>query len=183
MEKNWYAVYTRPRWEKKVAELLLKKNLDHYCPLNRVLKQWADRKKIIYEPLFPSYVFVHLTDQEMTKARDTDGVINFVYWLSKPAVIREDEIDCIKDFLNDYSNVQLQRTTVLVNDNVRITKGPLMEYEGSVIAVKSRTVKVVLPSLGYMMVAEVPRTNVQVIVDKRSVKPDSARAAAQNFYQ
>ncbi|MFN5931691.1 MAG: transcription termination/antitermination NusG family protein, partial [Sphingobacteriales bacterium] len=78
-EKHWYAIYTRPRWEKKVNELLEKKGIQTYCPLNRVKRRWSDRTKIIYQPLIPSYVFVCITEAEKAKVRMTDGVVNFVY--------------------------------------------------------------------------------------------------------
>ncbi|MEO6221006.1 MAG: transcription termination/antitermination NusG family protein, partial [Ginsengibacter sp.] len=51
-EKTWYVVYTRPRWEKKIAENLLRLGIEHYCPLNKVTRQWSDRKKKVLEPLF-----------------------------------------------------------------------------------------------------------------------------------
>jgi transcription antitermination factor NusG len=162
-KSKWYAVYTRPRWEKKVAEMLTDKKIENYCPLNKVLRQWSDRKKIVLEPLFTSYVFVRTTEQLLAEVRKVSGVINLVYWLSKPAVIRDEEIECIKDFLSDHNNVKLEKHSVSVNDIVRITKGPLMEYEGNVIAVKSETVKIILPSLGYMMTAEVEKVNVKVV--------------------
>ena len=59
-EKKWFVVYTKSRCEKKVADLLTKKGIENYCPLNRVQKQWSDRKKIILAPLFTSYVFVRI---------------------------------------------------------------------------------------------------------------------------
>ncbi|HEX6432075.1 MAG TPA: transcription termination/antitermination NusG family protein, partial [Niastella sp.] len=62
--KRWYAVYTHAKWEKKVADLLTRKNIENYCPLNKVVRQWTDRKKIIYEPLFTSYVFPRITNKE-----------------------------------------------------------------------------------------------------------------------
>ena len=64
-ERNtfWYVVYTKPNWEKKVAELLEKKGIEQYCPLNKVQKQWHDRKKTVWEPLFKSYVFVRTDEQ------------------------------------------------------------------------------------------------------------------------
>src|ERR1700733_7578238 len=95
--KSWYAVHTRPRWEKKVAGLLAKKKLEFYCPLNKVQRQWSDRKKIVTEPLFSSYVFVHIDETEQVPVRVTDGVINFVYWLGKPAVVRNEEILAIPE--------------------------------------------------------------------------------------
>jgi transcription antitermination factor NusG len=161
--KNWYVVYTKPRWEKKVAKQLGQKKIEHYCPLNRVQRQWSDRKKIVYEPLFTSYVFVHLDESEMLPVRQVEGVMNFVYWLSKPAVIREEEITAIRRFLNEYENIRLEKAVVNVNDRVRITGGPLMERQGNVLEIRSKTVKVSLPSLGYNIVAEVPKTNIEII--------------------
>lgn len=162
-DAKWYAVYTRPRWEKKVAEILTDKKIENYCPLNKVIRQWSDRKKIVLEPLFTSYVFVRTPEKLLYEVRKVNGVVNLVYWLSKPAVIRDEEIDCIKIFLSEHKNIKLEKCSVNVNDTVRIIKGPLMEYEGNVIAVKRATVKISLPSLGYAMIAEVEKTNVEVI--------------------
>lgn len=162
-EKKWYAVYTKPRSEKKVADLLTKKGIENYCPLNRVKKQWSDRKKIIYLPLFTSYVFVHASLEEQLKVLQTDGILNFVYWLNKPAVIKNDEIDIIKRFLNEYSFIRLKKATVNINDKVRIVTGPLMEQEGQVISIKNKTIKIILPTLGYWMYAEIEAGNLNAI--------------------
>ena len=162
-EKKWYAVYTRSRCEKKVAELLTKKDIENYCPLNKVRKQWADRKKTVLEPLFTSYVFVKTSEKDHIQLKNTDGVINKVYWLGKPAVIRDVEIDMIQRFLGEYQNIKLEKTAVNLNDMVRIVSGPLVDHEGKVIEVKNKTVKIVLPSLGYMMSAEVETFKVEVI--------------------
>ena len=147
-KKQWYALYTRPRWEKKVADLLEKKKVEVYCPLNKVEKQWADRKKIVAEPLFTSYVFVHVTEQEHLSIRQTDGVLSFVYWLNKPAVIRNEEIDTIKKFLNEYDHVTVEKTQVNLNDRVRIINGPLMMWEGHVVEIRTNTVKITLAVVG-----------------------------------
>lgn len=167
-ETKWYAVYTRPRWEKKVAEILTDKKIENYCPLNKVVRQWSDRKKIVLEPLFTSYVFVKTTEKLLSDIRKVNGIINFVYWLSKPAIIRNEEIDCIKNFLAEHNNIQLEKTPININTTVKITQGPLMEYEGKVIEIKNKTVKIVLPSLGYMMIAEVEKTNVRIIINNDS---------------
>lgn len=161
--KKWYAVYTRPRWEKKVADLLVKKHIESYCPLNKIVRQWADRKKLVLEPLFTSYVFVHTTPLEQLAIKQTDGILNFVYWLGQPAVIRDEEIEAVKQFLDEYHNVQLEKINVNMHDRVRISSGPLMAQEGDVIEVRSKTVKVQLPTLGYALTAEVEKQNVEII--------------------
>ena len=56
---NWYVLYTKPKWEKKVAEQLQAMGIDCYCPLVMKERQWSDRKKKVEMPLFNSYVFVH----------------------------------------------------------------------------------------------------------------------------
>ncbi|HYH16961.1 MAG TPA: UpxY family transcription antiterminator [Flavisolibacter sp.] len=159
--KHWYAVYTRPRWEKKVADLLTRKEIENYCPLNKVKKQWADRKKIVYEPLFSSYVFVHVSSQELIPTKETEGVINFVHWQGKPAHIKQEEIDVIKQFLNEHESVSVERTDIInPNDQIKIIQGPLMMREGKVLEVHHKTVKVLIPSLGFNLVAEVEVTKV-----------------------
>ncbi|MBC8035585.1 MAG: UpxY family transcription antiterminator [Chitinophagaceae bacterium] len=162
-EKKWYAVYTRPRWEKKVSDLLLKRKIENYCPLNRTVKQWSDRRKIVLEPLFSSYVFVYVSEQEHLQVRQTDGILNFVYWLGKPAVIRSEEINVIRNFLNRHTDVKLEKINVNIHDKVRITGGALTMREGDVIEVKKSTLRVLLPSLGYAIVAEVQKSNVELI--------------------
>ena len=78
MQKNeqiWYVVYTRPRWEKKVALTLSEKGIENYCPLNKVMKKWSDRHKIVLEPLFKGYVFVRVAEQRKWDIKKIDGII------------------------------------------------------------------------------------------------------------
>jgi transcription antitermination factor NusG len=168
-ERKWHAVYTRPKWERKVSTMLTQKKIQTYCPLTKVVRQWSDRKKTLMEPLFNSYVFVHASSKEYHEIKQSDGVINFVYWLGCPAVIKEEEINTIKTFLEEHETVTLEKAQVSINDRIRITSGPLIDLEGSVLQMNSRAVKVYLPSLGYQMLAEISKTNVQVI-DKYQTK-------------
>src|SRR5947209_8228556 len=99
-EKQWFAIYTKPRWEKKVNAKLLEKGVESWCPVQKKESQWSDRRKIIDDPLFKSYVFVHLTSEdERLKVLNTDGVLQFVHYLKKPAVIRDEEIELIRSYL------------------------------------------------------------------------------------
>ena len=161
--KNWYAVYTRPKWEKKVSELLSRKRIENYCPLSKSIKQWSDRKKTIFEPLFTSYVFVHVNDTEHLPVKQTDGILNFVYWLGKPAVIKNDEIDTIKNFLSENQHIRLEKIDVNIDDKVKIIDGPFKLWEGNVTEIRPKSVKVLLPSLGYALVAEIPKSRIEVI--------------------
>lgn len=158
MSLKWYAIYTKPRWEKKVNSLLLQKGIEVYCPLNKVRRKWSDRIKTVEEPLFKSYVFVKITDEERTEVRMTNGVVNFVYWNGKPAIIKEKEIQTIKRFLDEYENVEVMRIDVTEGDRVQVTAGPMMDKEGKVLEVKNKTAKVCIDSLGYMLIAYIDKS-------------------------
>ena len=166
MTKKWLAIYTRPRWEKKVNQLLTEKGFESYCPLNKVRRKWSDRVKTVEEPLFKSYVFVKATDEDRTEVRMTTGAINFVYWNGKPAVIREKEINAIKRFLNEYENVEARPVDIKVNQRVRITNGSFMDQEGKVLDIKHKLVKVAIDSLGYILVAYIERSKLTSALPK-----------------
>lgn len=163
LSRKWLAVYSRPRWEKKINKLLLEKGLESYCPLNKVRRKWSDRVKVVEEPLFKSYVFVKISDDDRTTVRMTPGVINFVYWEGKPAVIKDKEINAIKRFLNEYENVEVKPMNLRVDQRVKITTGPLMDREGQVMSLNRKTVKVAIDSLGYVLVANIERTKLTSI--------------------
>lgn len=162
-EKRWYAVYTRPRWEKKVYGLLLEKGREVYCPLNKVRKKWSDRMKWVEEPLFKSYVFVRLTADEMTAVRMVSGIVNFVYWLGAPAIVKDKEIEAIRKFLDEYDDVHVEPLELKKDAKITIRKGAFMDKEAKVVQVLSNNkVQVVIESLGYALVAVVERSNVQM---------------------
>lgn len=161
--KKWHAVYTKPRWEKKVFSLLVEKGIVSYCPLNKTRRRWSDRYKIINEPLFKSYVFVKAGDDEMKEVRMIPGVVNFVYWNSKPAVIREEEINIIKKFLNEYDFVLAEPVQLMPNQRIKIMNGILMDEEAIVIRAEKNKVQVVLNSLGFRLTASVNKNEIQVI--------------------
>lgn len=164
MKNNWYVVYTKSRCEKKVADFLSKRNVENYCPLNRVYRQWSDRKKMVTEPLFNSYVFIHACEAELNAIKKlTNNIVNIVYWLGKPAIIRNEEIEQIRYFLNEYSNVTIEKQPVRMNEMVRIIKGPFRNLEGTVAAIKNNMLVLSLPTLGYKMMAEVSTSNIEIL--------------------
>jgi transcription antitermination factor NusG len=163
MNEKWYAVYTKPRWEKKVAKALSENGVITYCPINKVIRQWSDRKKTVYEPLFTSYVFVHINEKQVSDVKKQTGVLNFIYWLGKPAIIKDDEIEIIKKFLNEHQNVKLEKNDFSLNEKIRVTTGTFMDKEGTIVAIKNHTIKVALPSLNYVMYAEVDKSNAEKV--------------------
>ena len=158
-KKKWYALYTKPRWEKKVHRLLTERGMESYCPLNKVKKKWSDRIKLVEEPLFKSYVFVHVSEEEKPSVRLVDGVYNFVYWNGRPAEVKEKEINDIRRFLNEYEDVEAHPMQLKPNTKVLIRSGVMMDTEATVQRVLNNKVEVVIESLGYRLVAYINKTN------------------------
>ena len=165
IKKTWYAVYTRPRAEKRVDTLLQKKFIESWCPLQKVVRQWSDRKKTILQPLFTSYVFVHVNDEQRIEVLETDGVLNYVHYLGKPATIKDEEIQLIKSYLQESeAAITTQSWESLDADiKVQITGGVFMQNTGTVIKSGKKRLYVKLESLGQVMVVEFPSHYVKPI--------------------
>ncbi|RYZ53591.1 MAG: UpxY family transcription antiterminator [Sphingobacteriales bacterium] len=163
INKNWYAVYTLPRWEKKVAQKLQEKGVEVYCPLNRVVRQWSDRKKTVQEPLFKGYVFVQVEEKDKWEIKATHGILNYVFWNGKPGIIRDEEIQTIKRFLNQFTDVQVEDVKLAADTRVKIKGGILMNYEGTIIEVSGSRAVVRIESMGIQLSAHFEKKNLEPI--------------------
>ena len=143
--------------------LLTGKKLESYCPLNKVTKKWSDRVKTVEEPLFKSYVFVHINEEEQSKVRMTAGVMNFVYWLGRPAVIPAREIETIRKFMNEYENVIAEPLQLKKDARVTIKQGLFMDHEAKVLKIEGNRVKLVIESIGYTLIASVDKKNLSTL--------------------
>jgi len=160
MIKNWYAIYTKPRSEKRVNELLLEEGVITYLPLKQVRKRWSDRLKMIENPLFPSYLFVKISTKEYELVRRTYGVVNFVYYLNKPAKIREKEIKVIQKFLKktEHSSIDF-----LPKEEVIIMEGVLQGKIGKIVKVSKNKVLLHIEGLEYTLQAEIKKKVLQKV--------------------
>jgi transcription antitermination factor NusG len=165
LTSHWYAIYTKSRWEKKVHALLTEKKIESYCPLNKVRKKWSDRMKTVEEPLFKSYVFARVNEEEQTKVRLTPGVMNFVYWQGKPAVIPAREIETIRKFLNEYDNVTAESIELKEDERVTIRQGLFMDHEAKIIKIEGNRVKVIIESIGYSLIASIDKKNLSTLTN------------------
>lgn len=161
--ENWYAVYTRPRWEKKISGILEARGITHYCPLNRVVRQWSDRKKIIQEPLFKGYVFVKVNETMKWELLKISGILNYVHWLGKPACIREEEINTIRKFLHEFNDVEVTEQQMEPLSKVRIRQGALMNYEGILLEVSGNRARVRIDSMGLQLSAVFNKKDIEKI--------------------
>lgn len=156
-------MYTLPRWEKKIARLLEEKGYEVYCPLNRVIRQWSDRKKKVVEPLFKGYVFLQVEEDKKWEVKNIHGILNYVYWNGKPGVIRDEEIQTIKRFLHGFTDVQVEEYQLNVDSQVKIKGGVLMNYEGTIIEVSGNRAFVRIESMGLQLSAVFEKKNLEPI--------------------
>jgi len=162
--KNWLVIYTRPRWEKKVDLLLQSQGIESFCPVRKVENQWADRKKIVELPLFCSYVFVNINSREEFKVRQTLGVLNFIYYMGKPAKVRESEIDKIRNALVYCPDLEVvDMRTISIGDRVSIQNGLFTNQQGKVIKVQGKSVLMVLDNLECALVSRVEAANLALV--------------------
>ena len=147
----WYALYTKPRNEKKVTDGLAKQGIETYCPMVVQVRVWSDRKKKMSLPLIPSYVFVRLEEREREQVFAVPGIVRYLYWLGKPAVITEQEILALKQSLNQ----AVQKYEVIgyrPGDRINIPSGPLMGKEAQIKEVSDKKLQLVLADLGLQVI-------------------------------
>ncbi|WP_424495027.1 UpxY family transcription antiterminator [Salinimicrobium sp. GXAS 041] len=144
---QWYVLYTKPRWEQKVARELEEMGIETYCPLITEVKQWSDRKKKVRSPLFKSYVFVKLEDRERSRVFDVPGVLYYLYWLRKPAVVREIELDTIKSWLQDERMEEVEVSHLSTGDQLTIANGTFQGKEAIIQKVGKKRLRLILKSL------------------------------------
>ena len=127
------------------------------------MRQWSDRKKVVMEPLFKGYVFVQVPEDKKWELMNINGIVNYVYWLGKPAKIRESEIETIRKFLNEFSDVEVTETGLKVNSEVRIKQGVLMNYKGILLELQGSKAKVKIESMGIQLSAYFDKANLEVM--------------------
>ena len=138
MEKLWYAVYTKPRWEKKVSRMLSDNGIENYLPLQKTLRQWSDRRKLVSEPLFKSYVFVHINHQQHLPTLQTPGIVRFITFEKKAVPIPPIQIEAIRIFVDSGEEMLSDVPDMEIGDRVIVTRGPLKGLEGTLVQISNR---------------------------------------------
>ena len=168
--KRWYVAYTKQGHEKKVTEVLGRKKIEHYCPINTIPELWSEQGTFIRARLFKSYVFARLCEHELDKIYHVEGVINLVYRLGQPAVINDAEIDSIKQFLRQYNNVRVEKISIDLKQGTPLTVLSSQQNNGKLHTETTKQSKLVLPELGYILFGEE-----RMIVDEISEQPGAGR--------
>lgn len=158
--KKWHAVYVSSRTEKKINEILSGKGIEAYVPLIKTMRQWSDRKKMVELPLLNGYVFVKINLNQNDKVLQTKGVVNFVRSEGKIAVIRNIEIDRLKQLVELGYHLEANgiNKEYKEGDKVKISSGVLKGIEGYVVeSNENNQIDVLLESIGQCIRVKLPK--------------------------
>jgi len=137
-QRLWLAAYTRARHECTVARQLEHKHVEFLLPTYTQLSRWSDRVKRVLAPLFPSYVFVHVTNDERVRVLQTAGVVSVVSVAGKPAPLRDDEVEMLRACMARPNDVE-PYPFLRVGQRVRVKHGPFAGWEGILACKKNAT--------------------------------------------
>ena len=148
--KSWGVLITKPKWEKKVASQLQQLGIEAFCPIRKEVRQWSDRKKKVEVALLPSMVLVNIKPKERNFVFDITGVIRYLYWLGKPAIVTEREVEVLKEVAQQtYKSLSVEQ--LQPGSIVDLKKLGLLADKGVVKYVSKNQCWVVLNSLGYVI--------------------------------
>ena len=150
VKKKWFVIYTKVHQELKTAQQLTAMGIINYCPTVNLIKQYSDRKKKIKKPLISSYVMVHIEETERNQVFSSPGVVRYLFFLGKPAVVPSYEIELMQNHLNGVYN-EIHTNTLRVGATYRIPQGPFSGLSGKVLETDKLRVKLELESLGMIV--------------------------------
>ena len=146
---SWNVIYTKSRSEKKVEERLKNIGIEAYCPVRTEVKFWSDRKKSILVPVLPSMVLVKIEKNKRNQVFDIPGVIRYMFWLKKHAVVRDNEVDSLKLLLKSNNIIEQNVASYNVGDEIKISS--LEDQLGIIKKISKNQIWVVLKQLGYVI--------------------------------
>lgn len=147
---NWYAVYTKYRYEKKAFLELTKRGIKAFLPLKKTLKRWSDRKKIVEEPLIPSYIFVHIRAEQAPEVLQVNGIVKFIYFSGKIATMPNKQMEDLQLLIANEAELELVNHEVKEGSKVIIKAGPFKGIMAEIITVNNKkNIVLSFKNLGY----------------------------------
>lgn|SRR5690606_30353485 len=147
----WYVIYTKPRAELKVAGQLKDMGIHTYCPTVTEEHLWSDRRKKVTLPLFRSYVFVKMNPKDRNQVFAAPGVVNYLFWLGKPAEVRDQEIQTIEAWNENQGVERMKVEQLSPGDRVTISKGIFKDQTALIKHVGDKRMRLILPGMGVVV--------------------------------
>jgi len=158
VEEKWYALYTKPRAEKLVYQRLVEADIETFLPLQKTIRIWSDRKKLVEKPLLSSYVFVRTNYKAFSLVYKTNGVVKFISFEGQPVAIPQKQIDNLRLIINSDAEVEVTSEKFEQGDNVEVINGSLIGLTGELIKVGSHNRVVVrIDRLDQNLILKIPK--------------------------
>ena len=137
--RQWFAVQTTARHEKRVFQHLEIRQLESFLPLYKSACTWKDGSKVSLDlPLFPNYIFVHIEIGDRVRVLEVPGVLSIVRGTARGlAALPDIEMGLLRDGLPLYSAEP--HSPFVTGQRVRICHGSLTGMEGVLIRKNSAT--------------------------------------------
>ncbi|RKD86200.1 UpxY family transcription antiterminator [Mangrovibacterium diazotrophicum] len=160
---QWFALYTKSRFEKKVHASLQSKGIESYLPIRTEKRRWSDRIKTIEEPLLKGYIFVKVSNKEYFNVLNTTGAVAYVSFGGKAAPIPEKQLDDLKIFLQGY-NQEIDVTYDNLEEGLKVivVAGPMKGVVGEVVEFRGKSrIALRFKNLGYCILTDIATKDVE----------------------
>ena len=161
---RWYALYTRSRFEKKMLTELTDRDIEVFLPMREVLSRWKDRRKRIWIPLFPGYIFINHVDTPENRYRilNMPGAVRFVGFEGRANPIPEEQVEYVRRFLEASIAVD-PYPYMQVGSRVEVIAGPLKGIQGILVEKRGR--------FRFVIQVDLIRQAVSAEIDASDVRP------------
>ncbi len=161
--QKWYVAYTAPRNERKAQNKLNVLGVQSFLPMHQVERDWSDRKKKLIVPLFPSYLFVHVSDRKRHETFAIREIVRYVSFEGRPVTVKDSVIDSLKNILKERVEIGVE-SGIKVGALVKITRGPFLGIEGIVVNRNGKTrLFVQIPALQRSVVVNISASDVATL--------------------
>ena len=151
---NWYVICTKPNTELKVASQLNSLGINAFCPSYSFIKKYSDRKKKAEKPLMPRYVLVKMLEKDRTNVFAVPNVIRYLFWLGKPAIVRHEEIEILKNELEGYQSIS-NKSSLYVGNDFAIPYGPFKGINGKILNFSNNRMRLELKNIGLFLTVNI----------------------------
>jgi transcription antitermination factor NusG len=166
---RWYVAQTCSRHEKRIADQLQRRGIEHFLPLYEKVSKWKDRYARVQLPLFAGYIFLHVPLRERLRALEVSGVVRLVAFGPTPVPVPDNEIEALRNGLDNHLRVE-PHPFLTVGRRVRVNSGPLAGLQGILLRRKGALRFVLsLEMIQRSVIADMDIADIEPILQPQSV--------------
>jgi len=159
----WRAFYVKSRHEKAIRDRFIDADFEVFCPTVTEKKRWADRWKKVERPVIPGYILAFVTEKDRLVLLNDPAVLNTVRYLGKPALVRTEEVELLKTYLD--KAVDVQSESIKLGERIQINQGSFAGKTGEVEGIAGKDVFIRLESLQLQLRIKIAIEDIEKIKD------------------